>query len=82
MNIFVRLIGVHDFFPFNFPLREYFFCTSPAPPPPPITFLMVRPLWRLFYLVQFIKCCQFSLELNSRRLYRNSEKEKESQVLS
>ena len=31
------------FFSFNFPLREYFFCTSPAPPPP-INFLMVRPL--------------------------------------
>ena len=27
---------------FNFPLRENFFCTSPAPPPP-ISFLMVSP---------------------------------------
>ena len=43
MNIFLGLIGVHDFFfSFNFPLRKYFFCTSP--PPPPISFLMVRPL--------------------------------------
>ena len=25
---------MHEFFSFNFPLREYFFCTSPAPPPP------------------------------------------------
>ena len=26
------LVGVHDFFSFNFPLREYVFCTSsPAP---------------------------------------------------
>ena len=33
MNIF-RLIGVHEFFSFNFPLREYF----------PISFLMVLPL--------------------------------------
>ena len=41
---FLGLIGVHEFFLFNFPLREYFFCTSPAPPPPlPISFLMVRP---------------------------------------
>ena len=23
-----------NFFSFSFPLREYFFCTSPAPPPP------------------------------------------------
>ena len=29
MNIFLGLIGVHEFFSFNFPLREYFFCTSP-----------------------------------------------------
>ena len=41
-----------------------------------ISFLMVRPLSRLFHLVQFIKCWQFSLELNSRRLYQSSEKEK------
>ena len=27
-----------NFFSFNFPLREYFFCTSPAPPPPPDKF--------------------------------------------
>ena len=30
-NIFLGLTGVQDFFSFNFPLREYFFCTSPAP---------------------------------------------------
>ena len=30
---FLGLIGVHEFFSFNFPLREYFFCTSPEPPP-------------------------------------------------
>ena len=30
-----------NFFSFNFPLREFFFCTSPAPR---ISFLMVRPL--------------------------------------
>ena len=36
------------FFLFNFPLRENFFSTSPAPPPPPICFLMVRPLSIVF----------------------------------
>ena len=39
---FVGLIVVQAFFSFNFPLREYFFCISP--PPPPISFLMVCPL--------------------------------------
>ena len=39
---FLGLIDVHEFFSFNFPLREYFTCTSPAPAP--ISFLMVRPL--------------------------------------
>ena len=42
MNIFLGLIGVHEFFSFNFTLRGYFFCT--LPPPPPISFLMVPPL--------------------------------------
>ena len=35
-------------------MREYFFCTSPAPPPPPsppISFLMVRPLFTLYHAV-------------------------------
>ena len=32
MNIFLGLIGVHEFFSFNFPLREYFLCTSPPTP--------------------------------------------------
>ena len=40
MNIFLVLIGAPEFFSFNFPLREYFFCTSPAPT---TIFLMVRP---------------------------------------
>ena len=31
---FLGLIGVQEFFSFNFPLREFFFWTSPAPPPP------------------------------------------------
>ena len=47
MNIFLGLIGVHEFFSFKFPLREYFFFVlRPPPPPPPITFLMVRPQYR------------------------------------
>ena len=41
MKIFLALIDVHEFFSFNFPLREYFFCTSLAPLPP-ISFLMVN----------------------------------------
>ena len=32
---------MHEFFPVNFPLHEYFFVLRP---PPPISFLMVRPL--------------------------------------
>ena len=37
------LIGVHEFFSFNFPQRKYFFVLHPHPPPP-ISFLKVRPL--------------------------------------
>ena len=38
---------MHEYFSFNYSLLEYFFCTSPAQtPPPPIRFLMVRPLDR------------------------------------
>ena len=43
---FLGLIGLQEFFSFNFPLREFFLCTSPALP---ISFLMVRPLWRLVW---------------------------------
>ena len=32
---FLGLIGVHEFFSFSFPLREYFFVLRPPPPPPP-----------------------------------------------
>ena len=31
---FLWLIGLQEFFSFNLPLREFFFGTSPAPPPP------------------------------------------------
>ena len=36
---FLGLIGVQEFFSFNFPLRECFFVLRP----PPISFVMVRP---------------------------------------
>ena len=45
-NIFLGLTGVQDFFSFNFPLREYFFLYLARPPP--ISFLMVCPLYFLF----------------------------------
>ena len=38
MNIFLGLIGLHEFFPFNFPLREYFFGASAALPLPAYKF--------------------------------------------
>ena len=41
MNIFLGLIGAHEFFSFNFPLREYFFFV--LRPTPHISFLTVRP---------------------------------------
>ena len=42
---------------------------------------VAQTLSSLFYLLQFIKCWQFSLELNSKRLYRGSEKGKESRLV-
>ena len=33
MNIFEGKMSAQEFCSFNFPFREYFFCTSPAPPP-------------------------------------------------
>ena len=45
MNIFSGLIGVHEFFSFNFPLREYFFLYfAPPPPHPPHKFSNGPPL--------------------------------------
>ena len=40
-----------------------------------------KTLSRLLHLVPFVKCWQFSLELNSKRLYLSSGKEKESRCL-
>ena len=44
-------------------------------------FALLQTLSRLFQLVQFVKCWQIFLELNSKRLYRSSGKEKESRCL-
>ena len=44
-------------------------------------FALLQPLSRLFHLIQFVKCCLFFLELNSKRLYRRSQNEKESRRL-
>ena len=38
-------------------------------------------LSRLFQLIQFVKCWQILLELNSKRLYESSGKERESRCL-
>ena len=35
---FLGLNGVHEFFSFNFPLREFFFCNSLAPSNAPLKF--------------------------------------------
>ena len=42
------------------------------------TFALRQTLSRLFQLVQFVKCWQLFLKLNSKRLYQSSGKEKES----
>ena len=42
---------------------------------------LFQTLSRLFHLVQFVKCWQFFLELNSKSLYRSSGKEKKVVVL-
>ena len=39
---------------------------------------MLQTLSRLFHPVQFVKCWQIFLEMNSKRLFRSSGKEKES----
>ena len=44
----------------------------------PLPTPMLRTVSRLFHLVQCVKCWQFFLELNSKRLYQNSGIEKES----
>ena len=44
-------------------------------------FALLQTLSRLFQLVQFVKCWQIFLELNSKRLYQSSGKEEESRCL-
>ena len=41
-------------------------------------FALLQTLSRSFHLVYFVKCWQMFLELNSKRLYQSSGKEKES----
>ena len=50
MNIF-RVIGVHEFFHLIFPCANIFLYFA-CPPPPPISFLMVRPLEERFRLLK------------------------------
>ena len=57
---------MHEFFSFHFPLREYVFCTS-YPPPPPIRFLMVRPLEILAQLRKVTEIVPKSLLLCVKR---------------
>ena len=44
-------------------------------------FGLLPTLSRLFHLVQFVKCWQFLLDMNSKRLYRSRGKEQESRCL-
>ena len=46
------------------------------------TVALLHTLSRLFLLVQFVKCLQFFIELNSKRLYRGSGRGKESRLCS
>ena len=43
---------------------------------------LLQNLSRLFYLVQLVKCSQFFVEFNSKRLYRSSGKERGSPGLA
>ena len=44
-------------------------------------FGLLPTLSRLFHFVQFVKCWQFLLDMNSKRLYRSRGKEQESRCL-
>ena len=44
-------------------------------------FVVLQTLQRVFHLVQFVKCWRIFLELNSKRVYQNSETGKESRCL-
>ena len=45
-------------------------------------FALLQTVSRLFQLVQFVKCWQIFLELNSKRLHQSSGKENESRCLA
>ena len=62
MNIFVGLIAVHEFFSFNFPLREYFFVLRP----PAISFLMVRPLLPVEGQETCVTFCMFAINFETK----------------
>ena len=49
---------------------------------PKSEFALLQTLSRLFHLVQVLQMLAFFLELNSKRLYRSSAKEKESRSLA
>ena len=44
-------------------------------------FALLQKIKRLFHFVQFVRCWQFFVELNSKRLYQSSGKRKESRRL-
>ena len=44
-------------------------------------FALLQTLSHLFQLVRFVKCWRIFLELNSKRLYQSSRKEKESRLV-
>ena len=44
-------------------------------------FVLLQTLSRVFHHVQFVKCWQIFLELNSKGLYQSSEREKEGRLV-
>ena len=57
-----------NFFSFNFPLREYFFVLR-LPPPPPISFLTVRPLYRVNSIRKWWTTCPKITSENDQHLF-------------
>ena len=51
MNFFFYLLLCTNFFSWHFPLHEFFFVFFPTPP---ITFLMVRPLFGTYELIKLM----------------------------
>ena len=75
---FLGLTGVHEFFSFNFRMREYFFCTS-TPPPPPYNFSNGPSLidWLLrgyiLWLVALLEACDVTKHGHHLRFYQELE---------